>query len=180
MQLLIQDFLDFSQAAATAPPTDPADLNIILQNAKTELANVIEEENDVIESSPLPVVNVIPFQFQQLIVNLISNAVKYHRKEIPPHIRISYERVSGIDIDSKSAIPVIRYHKFTFADNGIGFENEYADKIFEIFQRLHGKMDYSGTGIGLAICKKIAENHTGFVKATGRVGEGAVFEVYIP
>ncbi len=180
MQLLIQDFLDFSQAATTAPPPEPTDINIILQDAKTELANAIEEENAVIESSPLPVIHVIPFQFKQLMVNLISNAVKYHRKGIPPYLKITYDRIIGKDIDSKSAISDIRYHRFTFADNGIGFENEYADKIFEIFQRLHGKLDYSGTGIGLAICKKIAENHKGFIKANGRVGEGAVFEVYIP
>jgi signal transduction histidine kinase len=131
----------------------------------------------MIDRSSLPVVRGEPFQLHQLFENLISNSVKYHKDGIPVHIRIS---CAEAEVISSQVHPETRYLKISVSDNGIGFEQQYAGKIFEIFQRLHGQMSYSGTGIGLAICKKIAENHGGFIRASGHQGQGATFDVYFP
>ncbi len=110
---------------------------------------------------------IIPFQFRQLLSNLISNSLKYSREDVTPVIEITAIYVKAKDLQEKAALPGKDYFQFTVADNGIGFEQEYADKIFELFQRLHGRNEYTGSGIGLAICKKIVENHHGFMRAEG-------------
>lgn len=182
MQKLIDDFLSFSQAVSISQNFEPVDLGALLEEVRSELLEVIEEKKAVIESSPLPVVNVIQFQFKQLLLNLIGNSLKYCDKNIAPHISVAGTVIPGAVLlaEEATASGEKTYFKLTIADNGIGFEQKYATRIFELFQRLHTRDKYSGTGIGLAICKKIADNHMGFIKATGKPEAGAVFTVYIP
>ena len=133
----------------------------------------------MVEYENLPIINGSHIQLSQLFTNLIDNAIKYSRPEIKPHIQITALIVEGNKIEHSLANQPY-YHAIKIADNGIGFENEYAAKIFEIFQRLHGKNEYSGTGIGLAIVKKIVTNHNGFIVAEGIPGVGSTFTIYIP
>ena len=124
----------------------------------------------------MPVLKIEPLQFHQLFFNLIENAIKYRQEGIPPVINITSELLLKEGMDAEK----IKFYRITIKDNGIGFEQEYADNIFKLFQRLHGRSEYSGTGIGLAICKKIVENHHGTIKATGQPGEGSAFIIELP
>jgi signal transduction histidine kinase len=180
MQKLIDDLLSFSRTASAEKKLIPFDLNSLLDEVKKSMKYTLEEQNVTIISDHLPVLKIIPFQFQQLLENIIGNAVKYSRTDVNPVITITSEVVTGKDYTAEGADYKKNYNKLSVTDNGIGFEQEYAKKIFEIFQRLHGKNEYSGTGIGLAICKKIVENHEGFITAQSRKGEGAVFNIFIP
>jgi len=180
MQRLIDDLLAFSQTTSGVKKQETLDLNILLEEVENSLKDTIEENNVTITSTQLPTLRVIDFQFRQLLENLIGNAIKYRKIGVKPTIRITSSLVSGKSYINDGADAKKNYQKFLFSDNGIGFEQEYATKIFEIFQRLHGKSEYSGTGIGLAICKKIMENHNGFITAQSRVGEGSVFNVFFP
>jgi signal transduction histidine kinase len=116
----------------------------------------------------------------QLFINLIANAVKYARTDVPPKITITSQLINVEDIKKPVYLHHKSYWKIAFEDNGIGFESQYEDKIFELFQRLHGKNEFEGTGIGLAICKKIVQNHNGYIFAEGRPGKGATFLIYLP
>ncbi len=181
MQKFITDLLLYSRASKTDKTFEMADLNDILDNSKKELSHRIEERNAIINSSSdLPVVKVIPFQIQQLFSNLISNSIKYSKADSAPIIDISADSVAGKDVQGYSGEPDLRFHRIAFSDNGIGFDQQYADKIFTLFYRLHSNKDYSGTGIGLAICKIIVENHKGYISAQGFPGKGSVFNVYLP
>jgi len=180
MRLLIDDLLQFSRTNKTEKVFEKANLNTLLENSKQELSQTIEDKKAIIKNEELPISNVIPFQIQQLFTNLLNNSLKYSKKDSAPTITIRYELVSA---DTEVQIPNStkdKFHKITFKDNGIGFEQEYADKIFVLFGRLHNKNEYSGTGIGLAICKKIVENHKGYIFAEGEPGIGSVFKVYLP
>jgi signal transduction histidine kinase len=115
-----------------------------------------------------------------LFVNLIGNAVKYRKPNVVPHLKIVAEEAKPEELKFFSSSPESAYYKISVIDNGIGFANEYKDKIFEPFQRLHGKDEYSGTGIGLAICSKIMTNHHGFLTAESAVGKGAAFNIFVP
>lgn len=180
MQKLIDDLLAFSRTSSTEKNLSVTDLNIVLEEVKASLKYSIEENNATIISIPLPVTKVIPFQFQQLLENIIGNAIKYSKPGINPVVSITYNLVSGQDYTDEGAMPDMDYNRISVKDNGIGFNQIYANKIFEIFQRLHGKNEYAGSGIGLAICKKIVENHQGFITAQGKEGEGATFNIFIP
>ncbi|MES2139620.1 MAG: PAS domain S-box protein [Bacteroidota bacterium] len=180
MQRLIDDLLAFSQTSSGVKKLETLDLNVLLEEVENSLKDTIEENNVTITSTQLPTLRVIDFQFRQLLENLISNAIKYRKIDIKPQINITCSLVSGKSYINEGADANKSYQRFLFTDNGIGFEQEYATKIFEIFQRLHGKSEYSGTGIGLAICKKIMENHKGFITAQSKVGEGSVFNVFFP
>lgn len=179
MRLLIKDLLQFSRTTSAEQVFETADLNQLMYNALEELHHPIEEKKAVIKTESLPVLSMVPFQIQQLFINLISNSLKYSRENVTPEIKVTVGRVESGD----EGLPVKAgnyFYKIVFSDNGIGFEQQYAEKIFTLFSRLHGKLEYEGTGIGLAICKKIAENHSGFIKADGTPGEGSVFTVYLP
>ena len=128
----------------------------------------------------LPTVSGISFQLRQLFVNLISNSIKFSRDGVPPEINITSRILSGNDIDNPNLYPNQNYVEITLKDNGIGFSQEYAAKIFEVFQRLHAKGTYDGTGIGLAICKKIIDKHYGLIFAHSNPGEGAEFTIILP
>ena len=179
MRILIDDLLQFSRTNMFEKVFEPSDLNELFENAKQDLAQSIEEKNAVIKSEPLPTLSVIPFQIQQLFINLIGNSIKYSKKDVAPIITISICQVTA---ENEEKLPNTndKFFKMTFSDNGIGFEQEYADKIFILFNRLHNKNEYNGTGIGLAICKKIVENHKGYIFAQGLPNVGSVFTVYLP
>lgn len=113
-------------------------------------------------------------------MNLLSNALKYSKEDTPPHILIKVAKVGGDAIKDARAATKQKYWRISFEDNGIGFEQENEHKIFELFQRLHGKSEYEGTGIGLTICRKVVQNHQGFINAISEPGNGAVFNIYLP
>ena len=177
LQALIQDLLSFSRTQLFDDSRKDVDLDSILATIRANYETDISNGQLTMECERLPVIKGVPFQVQQLFENLVANSVKYHREGTPARIRVS---AAEAEVVASADHPEVRYLKISVSDNGIGFEQKYASKIFEIFQRLHGQLSYSGTGIGLAICKKIAENHSGFIRATGKPGEGAVFDVYLP
>jgi PAS domain S-box-containing protein len=180
MQNLIDSLLEFSRTTTARQNFENTDLNALLDEVKKELGHRIEEKNAVIESSHLPTLNIISFQFKQLLSNLISNSLKYARDGVTPVVEIKAKYVKAKELHEKAALPGKDYFEFSVADNGIGFEQEYAEKVFELFQRLHGRHEYSGSGIGLAICKKIVENHHGFMRAESEPVKGATFYFFIP
>jgi len=180
MQVLIQDLLTYSRADIDQRKIETTDLNVILNEVKSDLREKIEEKHAEIMSAKLPVIDVVAFQFNQLFANLIGNSLKFSKQGVPPKIEIRVETIEGNNIPDHQEPANKKFHHIIFTDNGIGFEPEYNTKIFEVFHRLHGRGEYSGTGIGLAICKRIIENHGGFIRAEGKLGVGAVFHIYLP
>ncbi|MEO5906264.1 MAG: ATP-binding protein, partial [Saprospiraceae bacterium] len=180
MQTLIAALLSYSRTNTEDLILVKTDLNKVLSDVKRDLNLVLSERNVRIDADEMPTVKIIPVQFHQLFSNIITNAVKYSKPNVTPHIQIRTEKVPASSI--KSDLPLGRplYWKISVKDNGIGFEPQYESKIFELFQRLHGKLEYEGTGIGLAICKKIMHNHNGFINAIGEPGIGATFNIYLP
>jgi len=180
MRILIDDLLLFSRTNKAEKKFEETDLNLLLENAQQELAQTIEDVNAIIESVHLPTLNVISFQIQQLFINLIGNSLKYRKNNVAPLIKITYNKVSASDYPFLNTDPAKKYHVIAVIDNGLGFEQQYAENIFNIFHRLHTQTEYAGTGIGLSICKKIVENHNGIITALGRPSIGATFTVYLP
>lgn len=178
---LISDILAYSQLGKDNNLIEPVDMKKVAAETITDFELIIEQSDAVINCTNLPVLEGIPRQMSQLFANLISNSLKYKRPDVSPVITVESELVSKEDALKINGFTVDRdYYKITFSDNGIGFNQEYADKIFNIFQRLHGKSEYSGTGIGLSICKKIVQNHHGHIEAKATKGEGATFIVILP
>lgn len=180
MQLLIEDLLLFSQTTATKDKFELVDLNEVIAEVINMLSASIEEKKVIIDSIKLPMLHAIPFQMQQLFLNLISNAIKYSKEDVSPCIQIFVHQVKGASIQHALSKQDKEYFEFIVKDNGIGFSQEYSEKIFELFQRLHNKDKYFGTGIGLSICKKIMHNHNGFIVAQSEVSKGSAFHFYIP
>ena len=180
MQQLIKDLIAYSQTETTVPPDQPVDLDMLLGQVKTELHETIVGSGATIDATPLPAVPVVEFMFRQLLHNLIGNALKYARPDVPPVIQVMYEKIDNKRAGMPERGQSEQYHQLTVTDNGIGFDPAYSQKIFQLFQRLHGYDKYSGTGIGLAICQRIMENHGGVIIADGRVGEGATFTACWP
>lgn len=180
MQNLITALLNYSRLNGDEVEYTLTDLNVIVEEVKANLNELIIEKKAVIETAPLPSLEIIPHQVYQLFSNIIINAIKYSKPGVPPLVTINASIVSANDIEKQSPFPGKKFWEIRISDNGIGFEQKYAEKIFELFQRLHGKKEHEGTGIGLAICKRIIQNHGGFIKATGIPGMGANFYCYIP
>jgi signal transduction histidine kinase len=180
MQQLIDDLLAFSRINTTDHKFEKADLRIIVEEVKTELKDTIEEKHATIKITKLCAANIITFQFRQLIYNLISNALKFSKPNKPSLIKISSRIVKGDKINIEKLSPEKNFCHITVKDNGIGFEPHFSERIFEVFQKLHGKDKYGGTGIGLAIVKKIVDNHKGIIIATSELNKGAQFDIYIP
>ena len=180
MQILIDDLLAYSRSNIEARNFERVHLSELLAEISEEVSEDLAVYEAMIETDKLGYVTIIPFQFRQLLHNLISNALKFSRPEKRPHIYITSKSDTGANFKIEQLDPVKRYTHIRFADNGIGFPPEFASKIFEVFQRLHTREKYSGTGIGLAIVRKIVENHEGFVSATGEPNKGATFDIYIP
>jgi signal transduction histidine kinase len=157
------------------------DLNNTLEQAKSNLSEMLNEQNAVIHSENLPSINAHASQMEQLFQNLLSNSIKYHRKNITPEVRITHSIVFGDAIPMvKSGHSDLEFHMIKVSDNGIGFKKEFSEKIFLIFQRLHDQHEFAGTGIGLAICKRIVSNHNGYIFAESVEGKGADFYIYLP
>lgn len=180
MQQLINDLLDFSRIATTELKFEKTELNTIVQDVIAELKDNIQEKQATIDATDLCSANIIAFQFRQLMYNLLSNALKFSKPTIPPHIIIKSRILNGSHLDREMVSPEKDYCHITIKDNGIGFESQFNERIFEVFQKLHNKEVYGGTGIGLAIVKKIVENHNGIITATSKLGQGATFDIYIP
>src|SRR5215210_3848831 len=179
MNLLINDLFDLSNVSDYTPSFEEVNLNDILEKVKEDLSMEIEQSGAVIHKDNFSSIIGIPRQIQQLFQNLLSNAIKYTDKGVTPIIYIKHELVTNIEKPIDRLLPNTTYCKIIFEDNGIGFNQEYAEKIFQMFFRLHGKAEYSGTGIGLAICRRIAENHQGTIIAESVEGKGTRFEVYL-
>jgi signal transduction histidine kinase len=177
---LIVSLIEYSRIDSAELNIVPCDLNSIVEESKSDLQLRIAEKIAIIECGKLPTINGLHVQLTQLFTNLIGNAVKYCRPEIIPHINITSERIPGKEIEHSSAMKHLEYYAIKIADNGIGFKKEHATKIFEPFQRLHLKGEYTGTGIGLSIVKKIVTNHHGFIVADGVTGVGSTFIIYLP
>ncbi len=180
MQQLIHDLLAFSRIRDAERKFEKTDLNIIIEEVKIELKEAIAEKKALIEVKDICEVNIIPFQFRQLMHNLVVNALKFSKPQTPAHIIISSRNSMSEKLKVKGLLPKKEYCHITVSDNGIGFEKEFREKIFELFQKLHGKEEYAGTGIGLAIVKKIVDNHNGIITATSVVNKGTSFNIYIP
>src|SRR5690606_30654345 len=146
MQKLIRDILTYSRTTTAEKALEPTDFNLLLAQAKNELEVMILEKKATIDSDNLPTLNVIPFQMQQLFNNLLNNALKFSRPDVPPHVIICSEKVPASDLPESPSIAVKAYWHIRFEDNGIGFEPEYEKKIFEVFQQLHARTTLGGTG----------------------------------
>ena len=179
MRTLIEDLISYSQTNSEERIFEKANLAELVEEVKSDLEHTITEKQATIEMINLGFARVIPFQFRQLMNNLISNALKFAQPGIPPLIIIESETKKGKVLDV-GLLPKQEYNHISVSDNGIGFEPAYNKKVFEVFQRLNVKEKYTGTGIGLAIVKKIVENHDGVIKAMGMPNEGARFDIYLP
>ncbi len=180
MQALIQDLLTYSRTNSADRTFVKTNLDEIAEEVIMDFSDRIEEKNAVIELQPLGEGTVMPFQFRQLLHNLIGNALKFSRKGVPPHIQLKARRVVGHKLKFKVDYPEKIYFCLRITDNGIGFEDAYKERIFEVFQRLNTDSEFLGTGIGLAIVKKIVENHKGIIKASSEKDHGATFKIYLP
>jgi PAS domain S-box-containing protein len=175
MEILIDDLLAFSRLSRTEPYVKTSMVSIV-RAVLSDLEVRIEEKNAMVIAGELPEMEVIPAQITQLFQNLIGNALKFNKKDVPPVIRIWSAPVT----DEHKEENKTRYFRIYIEDNGIGIDPQYADKIFVIFQRLHGRSEYEGTGIGLAVCKKIIDNHHGTIGVKSEVGKGATFIITLP
>jgi signal transduction histidine kinase len=181
MSNLVDDLLTYSRVANLEKLFAPTDLNETLKNVISDLDLLFEQTNATIQNDVLPTITAIPLQMNQLFGNLIGNAIKYVKEGVAPVIRISSHMLTEKEIELHSELNSrTAYCEIIFQDNGIGFDQKYEEQIFTIFQRLHGKTEYTGTGIGLALCKKIAENHNGKIFAHAKENEGAAFHVILP
>lgn len=183
MRSLIDDLLAFSHVSTVDREYEFSDLNPILNEVQSELSDVIIEKNATISALGLLPVNIIVFQFRQLIYNLISNALKFSSPGRAPQITIEtcIIKRSDTEIRALKSLPQnCDYWNINFKDNGIGFEAQFNERVFVMFERLLPNENYSGTGMGLAIVKKIVENHNGIIRANGELNKGTTFEIYIP
>ena len=166
MQDLISGLLLYCQADRQEN-NEIISLDNLLQDVISELNEQTERKEIVIEKAPLPPLKINKLQFRQVFYNILSNSIKYKKENIPLKLKVYYSLEYP-------------YHVISFQDNGIGFDQAYADKIFGLFLRLHDNSTYAGTGLGLAICKKIVESHGGKINATGSMGKGASINLYLP
>jgi signal transduction histidine kinase len=178
MRCLINDLLTYSRVTTMARPFAPVDLGRIAREVMSDLQVAIEQAGARIVLGDLPVIQADPTQMRQLLQNLLSNALKFRCQERAPEVCVSARLYTPVRPEHRAAGR--RLCEITVADNGIGFRQDYAERIFGIFQRLHGRSEYPGTGIGLATCRKILERHGGRVTACGRPGEGATFLCTLP
>ncbi len=167
MRRLIDDLLTYSRVTTQAKPFVPTDLNQVIADVISDLELRVEQTGARVEKGELPVIDADAVQLRQVFQNLVANAIKFHRPGLPPQVLIS------ATLEGRNVVVSV-------ADNGIGFEEKYLDRIFTIFQRLHGKHQYEGTGVGLAVCRRIVERHGGSITARSKPGEGTTFLVSLP
>jgi two-component system CheB/CheR fusion protein len=181
MSQLIQDLLNYSRLLNHEKAFSKTNLNGIVKNILDDFEVLLQEKNGSIKYDELPTIKAIPLQMNQLFYNLISNALKFSRADVPCVISITSRALSEQEVKKYPDFnSLLSYVEIIFKDNGIGFEQQFAQKIFTIFQRLHGKESYVGTGIGLALCKRIVENHQGEIFTLAEKDKGASFHVILP
>jgi PAS domain S-box-containing protein len=181
MMTLIQDLLNFSRLNRTGQPLTEVNLNGVLQQILSDLELVIQEKQAVITSQDLPVIRGEPLQLYQLFYNIINNSLKFSNPHVPPHLAISTRTLPPEEVSLHASLnPSLEHVEILVKDNGIGFAQQYAEQIFTIFQRLNDRQAYTGTGIGLALCKKIVNNHHGHIYAVSEEAAGAAFYVVLP
>jgi PAS domain S-box-containing protein len=182
MSILIRDLLTYSRISTQKDTQETVSLAHVVNLVLTNLELVIEETGATVQVEPLPAIRGDSLQLEQLFQNLLSNALKFRRSAIKPLIQVSTKTVAvgDLPLSVKTARSAETYLRIDVADNGIGFDEKYADRIFHVFQRLHGKSEFAGTGVGLAICEKVVTNHGGAIIASSQPGQGATFSVYLP
>lgn len=180
MRNLIDNLLEFSRISRSKQAYEEVDLSEIIRDAIEDLDMSIAETGADISTSPLPVISAIPIQMRQLFFNLLHNSIKFRKKDTGLIVKILQKKLNMVEKKFFHLLPGKEYYLITITDNGIGFEQQYAEKIFQLFQRLEGKFEYPGTGIGLSICKKIVTNHKGLIFATGESGKGTIFSIILP
>jgi PAS domain S-box-containing protein len=178
MQKMIQDLLAYSRVTTKGQPFKLVSLTDVAREVINDLEVSIERSGGRVVVGALPVIEADPLQMHQLLQNLIGNGLKYHRPGVPPEVQLRAEEIRDISdaVDSENGGIV----RLTIQDNGIGFDEEYLERILQPFERLHGRSEYEGTGMGLAICKKIVERHRGNITAYSKPGQGAVFVIDLP
>jgi signal transduction histidine kinase len=182
MSMLIKDLLEFSRLSKDAILMQPVNLNETVAAVIGDFELKIKEKNAVIEVANLPDIEAIGLQMNQLFNNLLSNALKFTAPGVIPHITLRSSLIALEEVSKYITKPfmVTAYYRFIFTDNGIGFEEEYAEQVFEIFKRLHGRNIYPGSGIGLALCRRIVANHNGYLFADSKPGKGTSFHIILP
>lgn len=181
MRALIDDLLDYSSTRKAENSFRTVDLNKVLEAVREDLELVITEKNATIVYEKLPTIKAIPLQMRQLFYNLLNNALKYSKSDIPPKVNITVSHTCSKSLGEYPYLnPKHLYYTICIEDNGIGFDSRYAEKVFTIFQRLHSRDTYSGTGIGLALCKKVAHNHGGEIYVSSIPNLGSTFYVILP
>lgn len=179
MQTLINDLLTFSRVTTKAQPFVPTNLSTATREVVSDLEVRIEQVKGQVDIGPMPTIEADPLQIRQLMQNLIGNALKYHKPEEPPMVKVTSHPIQGTET-TRPGEPSREFCQITVEDNGIGFEEIYSERIFTIFQRLHGRSEYEGTGVGLAVCRKIVERHGGSISARSTPGKGSTFLVTLP
>lgn len=177
MHRLIEDLLSFTRVAQPNNEMEEVDLNGVLTEVIAFFQDGLDKVGGSVAISPLPVIIGIRFQIWQLFVNLLSNSIKYHQTGRPLVVEITGNEVANPGLSDYSAR---RYLQIQVKDNGIGFAPEHEERVFNMFERLHGRGAFEGSGIGLAICRRVMENHKGYIRAEGKPGEGAVFNMFFP
>jgi signal transduction histidine kinase len=180
MQTLITDLLAFSRVTTKAQPFVPVDLARIAGEVVADLEVRLEQSGGRVDIGALPTIAADALQMRQLFQNLIGNALKFHRPEVAPVVSLAARLVPDADQCLDTPPPAAEHYQIIVADNGIGFDEKYRERIFSVFQRLHSRSAYEGTGVGLAICRKIVERHGGSITATSTPGQGARFIVTLP
>jgi light-regulated signal transduction histidine kinase (bacteriophytochrome) len=178
MEILINDILVLTKIHSDTHREEDVDLHKIMEQVLDDMTDQIKETGSIINTGKLPAIKANPNQVFYLFKNLISNAIKFQKPGSVPQLTITSEMVNGSNV--KVNEPREEYLKLSFTDNGFGFDQRYAKKIFQVFQRLHGKHEFEGTGMGLAICKKIMENHKGIITVESEQGKGSVFNCFFP
>ena len=180
MSQLISDLINYSRVNFPTKEYKKTDMNILLKKTINELKDTITEKNVFISVAPFPQLKIIPHQIQQLFINLILNSIKYTQEGITPNIKIETQQPSSEEIIKIGGNLEINYVKICVTDNGIGFSKKYETRIFDPFYRLHNKVDYEGSGLGLTLAKKIVDNHNGFINAISEIGLGTTICIYLP
>jgi signal transduction histidine kinase/CHASE3 domain sensor protein len=182
MQILIEELLSFSRVSRPVNFTDNLDVNEIMTEIRDDLETQVKREKATVVIGTLPAIRGERSQIKRLFQNLISNGIKFHKNDKGPRVEVTGSVMRNGDVQNEFNVqlPKLKYARIEVKDDGIGFDEKYIEKIFTIFQRLHGRTEYEGTGIGLAICRKIVSNHSGFITARSVENEGSVFIVILP
>lgn len=180
MQTLINDLLAYSKTSLIEKNLEDTDLKAIIDEVKDDLYDDLQQVDGEIILKEICRIAIIPFQFRQLIYNLLSNSIKFSDAKKKLVITIDCVIENGSALQYEKLNPVTKYCHISIGDNGIGFDQKFSDRIFELFQRLNDKSEYKGTGIGLSIVKRIVENHNGYITASGIINNGATFDIYLP